>query len=306
MRTLSAADLAHVAQDATTWAVCCMVRDTTGEVVRLTSHDRNLDSDWGSPDVLGLTGTYLTTPGIDASQVKGGADLAVDNLEVDALLDAAGITEQDIRTGRFNDAVFAIFLLNWREPSNSGIVLKSGVVGNIRDFVNGLAQVELRGLKQYLQQTITEAVSPTCRYVLGDDRCTVDLGAFTYVGEVTGVAIQRRQIESLIVGAVSPEPPEPIGAWFRGGRLTWLTGANAGLISEIKTDAENGDLTLLELTPYDIAIADTFTLTPGCDHAHAVTDGVASGDCHNKYDNVPNFGGEFNVPSQFSLIEAPD
>lgn len=305
MRTATAQDAAHVLQDTTYWTLCIKVSRGDSEVVRMTSLDREVAVAL-DVDTYSVNGTYLPLSTFDATSLRSAADLSVDNGEIQALHDDAGINEQDIRTGQYHDARYVLFLVNWKDPTNSGLLLKRGTVGYVTDFAQDVSRIELRGLTQYLQQTITEAVSPTCRYVLGDDRCTVDLGAFTYAGEVTGVAIQRRQIESLITGVGSPEPPEPSGAWFTGGRLTWLTGSNAGLISEIKLDAESGDLTLLELTPYDISITDTFTITPGCDHAHSVTDGVASGDCHNKYDNAVNFGGEFNVPSQYSLVEAPD
>lgn len=306
MRILSAEDAALVLQDVTTWAPCIRVSKRGGDVVRLTSHDRDLDVSLGSPDPLGIAGAYLSTPAITATQVAGTSDLAIDNLEVDALLDDSGLTEQEIRAGVFDDVEFVLFIVNWRDTAGSGLILKSGIVGNISDFLKQMAVMELRGLKQLLQQNIVDTVGPTCRYVLGDERCGVDLESFSYAGLVTGVSIVRRRIESLITGMGSPSPPEPVGEWFTRGLLTWGSGLNSGRIDEVKIDHGSGDVEFIEPLPYDITIGDTFTITPGCDHTHAVVDGDAVGDCGPKFDNIVNFGGEPFVPNQNSLVEAPD
>lgn len=299
MKSLTASDASAVMQDTTRWAICIKVFEDDSDAVRLTSHDRNLTVSLSS-DPLGLSGEYTTVYTANPTEIRGTADMAVDNLEVDALLDAAGITRQDIRTGVFDDVRYVIFITKWDAPTDSGIVLKRGVVGNIRDFLEDLATFELRGFKQYLAQTITQAAGPTCRYILGDANCGVDLSLYEQTGEVIGVTSQRRIIEATLDGS------EQDAGWFTGGVLTWTSGANAGLSIEIKSDAGSGAFTFLEPVPFDIAITDTFTATPGCNKSLAVSDGVASGDCAVKFLNVVNFGGEPFMPSQNSLVEAPN
>ncbi len=297
MRTCTLADLAMLASDTTSWATCIMVT-RADESIRMTSHDKSLNVAIGSPDELGLSGEYLSVEAATATQVKSASDLSVDNLEAD-LKQTERITMENIRAGRFNDARFVLFIVNWSDPSDSGIILKRGPVGNFSDYLEGAAQVELRGFKQYLQQIIVEAAGPTCRYKLGDERCTVDLDLYNQTGTVTGIAIQRRKFESAIAGSPAPDA----GYW---GEVEWLTGTNAGFVMEVKLDEGGGDLTMFEPLPFDIQIGDTFTVTPSCDHAHGVVGGVAIGDCGPKFDNIINFGGEPFIPNQNALVEAAD
>lgn len=299
MRDLTAADAALVLEDVTSWAPCIKVFEDDSEAVRLTAHDLDLTVSL-SADPLGLSGVYETTLTADATQTRGTSDMAVDNLEMDVLLDSAGVTRADIRAGVFDNVRYVIFIVNWRDPNESGVVLKRGIVGNISDFLEQMATFELRGFKQYLSQTITQAAGPTCRAILGDSACGVDLEIYRETAEVIGVPIQRRKIESLFTTS------EQEAGFFTGGLLTWETGSNAGLQIEIKLDEGGGDLTFFEPIPYDIVIGDTFSVTPGCDHSHSVSDGVATGDCANKFENVINFQGEPLMPSQNSLTEAVD
>lgn len=297
MRTCTLSDLAMLASDTASWATCILVTNAD-DSIRMTAHDKALSVSIGSPDELSLSGEYLPVEAATATQVKSGSDLSVDNLEAD-LKQTERITMQQIRAGQFNDARFVLFVVNWQNPSDSGIVLKRGPVGNFSDYLEGAAQAELRGFKQYLQQVIVEAAGPTCRYKLGDERCTVDLSLYEQTGTVTGIAIQRRKFESDLGGSPSPEA----GYW---GEVEWLTGNNAGLVMEVKLDEGNGDLTMFEPLPFDIQVGDTFTASPGCDHAHGVVNGVAIGDCGPKFDNIVNFGGEPFIPNQNALVEAAD
>lgn len=300
MKAMTAQDAAHVLLDVTAWAPCVKVFKADGESVRMTSHDRNLTVALVADDLL-LNGTYESVPAFNSTHVRSSSDLAVDNLEIDSILDDAGITQQEIRAGVFNDVRYVLFLVNWKDPTNSGLVLKRGVVGQIRDFLTGIANIELRGLTQYLQQVIVEAVGPTCRAQLGDARCKVNLVPLTQIGVVSGITVQRRVFESTLDGS----PATPAG-WCTGGKLTWTSGANLGLSMEVKEDAGGGDLSLFEPLAYDITIGDTFTLPPGCDKVHQVVSGIAIGDCFNKFNNVLNNQSEPHVPSQDSLIEAAD
>src|SRR3546814_3162609 len=120
--------------------------------------------------------------------MRRSSDLAVDNLDVDALLDEFGISADAVRAGVFDGIRYVIFLVNWDAPTNSGIIVKSGIIGNIKSFAREVATMELRGLTQYLQQTLLEQTSLTCRAELGDARCTVDLSAFPVTGVVDAVA----------------------------------------------------------------------------------------------------------------------
>src|SRR3546814_12403519 len=97
--------------------------------------------------------------------MRRSSDLAVDNLDVDALLDEFGISADAVRAGVFDGIRYVIFLVNWDAPTNSGIIVKSGIIGNIKSFAREVAPMELRGLTQYLQEPLLEQTKSAARSV---------------------------------------------------------------------------------------------------------------------------------------------
>lgn len=304
MKSLTLQDLAAVQQNVTTWAVCWMVTDKLGNVLRQTSHDRDIVVSRTVNGVV-LSGTYSAALNIQATTVKQTSDQAVDNLDLDAILTENGITAAAIRAGIFDNVAFTVFLVNWSDPTNSGIVIKHGLVGNIRTFARDLATGEGRGLKQYLQQTIIQAYGTTCRAKLGDDQCTVDLVPLTFSGTVNSVATRRVFTATLPMG--TSNDPEP--GYFRGGILRFLTGDNAGFEQEVKLDHLDSNLfwtfTLFEPFPYTVSPSDTFEVEPGCNHHHAKIEGVWQGDCKDKFDNLPNMRAEPMIPGNSEILRPP-
>jgi hypothetical protein len=80
--------------------------------------------------------------------------------------------------------------------------------------------------------------------------------------------------------------------WFRQGRLTWLSGANAGETATVMTDRLTADgsraLTLWRQPGSAVAVGDRFRIVAGCDK-QAET-------CRAKFDNLLNFRGFPHLP----------
>jgi uncharacterized phage protein (TIGR02218 family) len=81
--------------------------------------------------------------------------------------------------------------------------------------------------------------------------------------------------------------------WFTGGRLTWLSGANAGLFCEVRGHARPGPLApatldLWQPLPEPIAPGDAFAVAAGCDKTVTT--------CGAKFDNAVNFRGFPHMP----------
>lgn len=289
MRTLTLNDLLHVQQRCTTWALCWQL-ELDGETLRQTSHDAPIVVSLNT-DEYGLNGTYVSNSlTFQASALRTASDLSVSNMEVDALLDEAGITEAQVVTGQFDNVRYTIFMVNWRNPENSGIVIKRGIVGHVRTFAQDLLKGELRGLSQALAQVTMQAYGPVCRAELGDSRCQVDMEPRTISGDVDSITTQRRIFTTAARTDMSPVNP---AGWYQYGTLTWTSGANQGARIEVKTDDGTGEIELFEPTPYDIEIGDTYTLTEGCDKQRAT--------CRDKFDNIPNRRAEDFIPSQNRL-----
>lgn len=295
MRTLTLPDLLHVEQRCTTWALCWKL-ELDGEVLRQTSHDAAITVSLNT-DEYSLNGEYVSNAlSFQASALRTSSDLSVDNLDVDALLDAAGATEEDVITGRFDAAWYTLFLVNWRDPANSGIVMKRGIVGNVRVFAESLLKGELLGLSQFLNQLTMEVYGPVCRAELGDSRCQVDLAGFTLTGDVDSISVQRRIFTSgaRLVGSPGPDA----AGWYQYGTMAFTSGANTGVEVEVKTDDGTGEFELFEPLPFDLQIGDTYTVTAGCDKKRIT--------CRDKFNNIVNRRAEDFIPGGNRLLAGPE
>ncbi|WP_439891607.1 DUF2163 domain-containing protein [Ralstonia sp. 25C] len=75
--------------------------------------------------------------------------------------------------------------------------------------------------------------------------------------------------------------------YFAYGTVTFLTGANAGYSTEVKSFAP-GVVTVALPFPFPVSAGDTYTIVAGCDRTF--------GTCKTRFNNVVNFRGEPYVP----------
>lgn len=287
-RVLTLEELIALEKPTLSLVACWVVTDRLGNVSRGTALDVDV-----TVDKAGLEGTYLASKPISGTSFSANDNLAVDNLEVSVPLDEAGAMLAAIRARMFDGTRYTVFLTDWRTPHNVGIVVARGLIGNVRLSSNNIAVFELRSLKQALQQNLLELVSRSCRAALGDARCTVDLDAYTVIAAVSSVGTQRRIFTSADIDSSTSTSEVPDG-WYDRGALTWLTGANEGLISEVKTHSAGGVLELLLPVPFNIQPGDTFSVHAGCNRLVET--------CKDKFDNLLNFRGEPDAEDLLKLL----
>ena len=263
MKTYAANYTAHVATRSTTLATALKITREDGTVYGFTTHDVD--------DVVSGV-TYLGNPGLDASDIVIAANAAVGNLELTTLHDGTTFTTSDIFGGVWRNADFIIFRYNWADLTGGIDTLLAGTLGEVMIKQNTVV-AELRDLRQYLQQSVGDASSKTCRARLGDARCTKDLTAFTYTGTLTGATSNQVFRDSARTEAVN---------WFEG-EITWTGGANAGRSAKVKSYALDGTFTLALPMVGLVAIGDTYSAIKGCRKRLE--------DCI-ELDNVINFVGE--------------
>ena len=266
MKTLPVALAAHVATLGTTMAVAIKITRTDGEVFGFTSHD--IDDTVSSV-------VYSASPGLDASAIVIAASAAVGNMELTTLHDGTLFTTADILGGVWRNAAFTIFRYNWASIGDGIDTLLVGTLGEFTVNRNSVT-VELRDLRQYLQQSVGDASSKTCRARLGDDRCTKSLTAFTHTGTLTGVTSNQVFRDSARAEGL---------AYFDEGEITFTSGPNAGIQAKVKSFAANGTFTLALPLYGTVAIGHTYTAIAGCRKR-------LEEDCRDKFDNVINFVGE--------------
>jgi uncharacterized phage protein (TIGR02218 family) len=278
-KTISTALAQHLAGEVTTLATCWQITRRDSLVLGFTDHVRDLIVD-------GVT--YRAASGYTRTAIRGTADLAVDNLDVESVFSDDGITQEDLRAGRYDFAEVRMLLVNYQDLGQGILKLRRGWLGEVT-IRDGMYVAELRGMTQRLQMTVGEVYAPDCAADLGDARCGVDLAALEDSGAVDAV-ISATAFTTVLAQATG---------WYDGGELAWTGGANAGQTVAVRSwDAATGMLALFLPALYPMQVGDEFTIRPGCDKSFAT--------CQTKFDNVINFRGFPHVPGTDQVLSYPD
>jgi uncharacterized phage protein (TIGR02218 family) len=271
---------AHMAQGSTTLAHLVKLTRTDGFVLAVTlDHDR--------PLTFELT-TYQPAFGATPSTVETSSSLSVDNLDAKGALMLLGVEEADIAAGLWDGCDVRTLRVNWKDLSMGAEKIKRGTFGEI-SIGRGTFTNEVRGVTQALQQTLGEVVSPSCKADLFDTRCgvTATEGQWKFSGVAVTFTVDARRFtaSSMMISEGQCD----------GGKVAWLTGANAGLSKEIKTHLAGGVFELQEPMPYPIAVGDTAVIYVGCLKRKE--------DCLTKFNNYVRFDGFPEVPGNDQVLQ---
>ncbi len=275
MQQISSALAAHLAGEVMTLATCWRVTRRDGVSQYFTDHDNDLVVDGH---------TYLARSGMAPSAVSSQAGLAVDNLELEGLLDDDSIARSDLLGGLYDHAELEVFMVNYAAPDDGRLQVKIGWLGEVT-LRDGVFLVEVRGLSAALQQTIGEVYTPTCRAQLGDARCKQNLTAFTFTGTIDTV-----ENEYMMTDAARGQA----NGYFAYGKITFTSGANTGLSMEVR-DFANGRFTLFLPLPNPVQAGDAYSVVAGCDKRIDT--------CVARFANAVNFRGEPHLPGNDRIFE---
>lgn len=283
-KNISTALLNHLKGEVHTLAVCWQIKRRDNQILGFTNHDQDILID----NVL-----YRAQTGILPSAFSSDYKLSVNNLELQGFLTGTGITEAAIRSGLYDGAEVAVFIVNYLDlppdlNSNNLIWITKGYLGEIKNEGGEFFTAEIRGITQILQQQIGDVISPVCRYNLGDSRCKVNMAIYTHSGSVTGIVIPFYEFE---FGSLSPPAGSP--PYFASGSITFTTGQNAGFSFDLLTHSLTNRVRLLFPAPMPISVGDQFTIRAGCAKTLAA--------CQS-FNNVINFGGEPHLPGNDAMM----
>jgi uncharacterized phage protein (TIGR02218 family) len=264
---------------------CWRITRTDGTILRFTEAAQSL-----SVLALDVPETFDPMEGMSTSaeQLKNG--LNEQNFEATGVLSDARITHDDLRAGLYADAQIDVLLVDWEAPELGPMTSRSYWIEKIQ--FNGVEwKADITGLPGWLKRNEGDLYVSTCQHDLGDARCKVDLALFTETATVSAVSDQRKDFTS----SVSVQADN----FFQFGKITWTSGLNAGIVSEVASSLMSGGALVLRLpTPFDIAATDIFSIHPGCQKR-------LSEDCVAKFDNLPNNGGFPFIPGTDKLLEVP-
>lgn len=274
MRTLPPALALHLDEGTTTLCRCWRLTRRDGEVFGFTDHDRDLT-------FSGVT--HRAGSGLEAHETTAELGFALGGGEVSGALTSDAITEADIAAGLYDDAAVEMMLVNWADPSQH-LVRETASIGEIRRQ-DGAFVAELRGAMHRLDEERGLRFRATCSADLGDARCGIDLDdpAFGATGAVTA-SDGRVGLTSSGLGAFA-------SGWFTAGRLLWLSGANQGLATQVRSHALGVSLATIDLwqsAPRPIAPGDMFRVSAGCDKRFAT--------CRDRFANQVRFRGFPHMP----------
>src|SRR5205085_11905336 len=98
---------AHIEQGATTLCRCWKLTRRDGAIAGFTDHDRDLVFD-------GVT--FAARTGLEAAEVTAELGFSIGGGDVSGALVSAGITEDDLAAGLYDDATVETWLVNWSGP----------------------------------------------------------------------------------------------------------------------------------------------------------------------------------------------
>lgn len=262
---------------ATLWEI----ERTDGTTFRFTDHDVNIS--YGG-------NTYTPVGGFSASARQKQADIKTQNLELVGLLESASITHDDLRAGLFREAKITEILVDWLYPWAGAF--QRNVYWIVETTYNGENwEARLEDIARWLTPRIGDLYNRVCRHELGDTLCGVPLSLFTTATKtVTQVDTARRIFRTSGLSDADD--------FYNYGKITWATGKNANVVSEIKDYTDSNNIIELQLkTPFDVEIGDTFVMIAGCDKLETT--------CKTKFTNFLNFGGFPTIPGTDRSIQRP-
>jgi uncharacterized phage protein (TIGR02218 family) len=282
MRVIPPALQAKLDSGVTTLCRCWIIERSDGVIQGFTDHDE--DVALGS--VACRAGSGLS--GSEATQKLG---LAVDSSEISGALADDTLNEADLAAGRYDAAVVDLWLTDWMEPDLS-VLLARGTLGEVSR--EGAAfTAEIRGLSEQLSQDSGRLYTVTCPADLGDVRCKFDVAAAGFHG--SGVVTALNATAAFTASGLDGFDD----AWFTAGKLTFTSGANAGLRFEVKVHRKNSTVTLelWQAPPEPVTAGDIFAVTAGCDKKFQT--------CHDRFNNVVNFRGFPHIPGNDFVVSYP-
>lgn len=265
----------HIATGVTTLAYCWVVTRADGAVVGFTDHDNDLTVDGKE---------CLSTTGITTSKFTQSLNLAVDDMEIEGVIDDDQITDEDIKAGKYDNATVEIYIVNWQDVTQF-YLMASGTFGNLTETEGGAFMTEFRSNAYVINQPEGRAVQRTCDAKLGDSRCGIDLTESTYRATTTVQVVNDQEITLLSLSGFDDD-------FFTLGQMVLEGGEVLGIRQQT-----GSQISLWRRPEASLSPGDTVTVVAGCKQDSAT--------CRVKFDNINNFRGFPFVPGNDSLTSYP-
>lgn len=245
---------------------------------------------------------FRATVGFAASAVYQSAiNQSGQSINLVTAFSEGGITRNDIMAGKYVDAVASLSIVDYSNPDAGEMILYLGSFGRPKWSNRGVLTIEVLPRTAISVMVANEQYSDTCRNMLGDSRCGVNIEMFKSVFTITAIT---SDVLSFSVSNVSGQAD----GYYSIGHIIWDSGSNDGTTSDVRISTQAGAISLFyktEVAPP--AIGDTGRIYPGCD--------LTLNTCRSRFDNLsrmraepfrptwvvakglPNGGGGGNAPT---------
>lgn len=275
MRTINATLQTRLTSGTTSLCHLTQITRKDGVILRLTDH---------SADVVFGGNTYTADNSVLISAITTATNNGMQSTNCDVIFSSTGIDDADVVRGIYDNAKVKFSIVYYTNTALGEIILMVGVLSVFEVTDRGRGSFEIRGLLTRGDARIGEYYSAECRADLGDTRCGVTLSTY----QTTGVVHLVERATSFQVDFVG----NPGDGFYSLGVITFTSGDNNGysleVMSQAAVDATYDRIVLPLAFPFTPQVADTFTITAGCDHRKDT--------CISKFNNLLNFRGEPFVP----------
>ena len=252
----------------------------------------------------GAARTFALGPRFGRSKTTTKVGVEPAELDIDALAGGSDLVgtlsfADAVRVGLFDGATVELDRF-FAPPQASGSGCLSTSLGCLTWFYGRVAEcdvgrskvtIKVKSLMNLLatQQMPRRLYQASCGHVFGDAMCGYNRVTGTAADGTTGgpeqvtITAQSGTTQGLINAGTA------ISTDYFEGTVTGTTGANAGYSRTIANNGTGSQIGLFKAFLYPIAVGDTFTVLPGCDHS------TGSGGCAGR-NNLARFGGFPYIP----------
>lgn len=271
-RAIPAGLLSAIQSGATSLCNLINITDALGNTLALTDHIQ---------DVIFSAVTHLARPGMKISLMKTSGNMEIDNYEIEGYFVPGIVTMSDLLKGRFTGARVRRYIVNYDDLADGYLQIGDGNVSRV-EVADNAFRVQVLGKMWRLSQPVGRTVTKRCDVeTLGDARCQFNLDTTSTYGTPFKQNLTVSTVVNAITFRVSSGYDIDTGGsdFFQNGRVTWLTGDNAGYTQQIASQEVISGLqfTLRTQPGADVDVGDTFTAIAGCDRTTT--------DCRYKFTN---------------------
>lgn len=263
---------------------CWLLERTDGTKFYFTDHNQKIDFDGN---------TYVPAGGFNQYARENDDGVDASNSSVVGVLSSSAITHDDLRAGKYRDAVITQYIIDRKYPW-AGYIFKNIYYLHSASFDGEVWRVDISGPARLLHKPVGKYYTRNCRHTLGDDLCKIDMTNWRETGKaVTQIDTQRLVFRTSAITLANSVVPSDGDLNY--GYVDWKTGNNAGIKGEIKNFTQSGAIIEIQIkTPFDIQIGDTFDVYMGCNKLQDT--------CKNTFSNFVNFGGFPFIPGTDASI----